>query len=237
MKKTSYTWCIFYLDNKYWTMVNKELKDKGYKDIKAVIPTLSILKKRQKGKDIIEEVPILFNYGFIRIPTEKAYSRPFLNKLKKQIIGIHSFVKSLETMHSRKLRKRIDNAEDFDDFSIVASVPYEEVRRFKRLAKKNKIYTKKEITSLKIGSYVTLRGYPFEGINATVEDINLTTNKITLVLYPESGRMVVKLPFDNVVYSIYHNYDENKLYANQRDFNPNQISAESINNIMDIRQY
>ena len=105
------------------------------------------------------------------------------------------------------------------------------------MAKKNKIYTKKEITSLKIGSYVTLRGYPFEGINATVEDINLTTNKITLVLYPESGRMVVKLPFDNVVYSIYHNYDENKLYANQRDFNPNQISAESINNIMDIRQY
>lgn len=237
MKKTSYQWCIFHMDNKYWPKIKDELKDKGYRNIKVVIPTVSILKKRQKGKDIIEEVPILFTYGFIRIPTEKAYSRVFLNKLKKQIIGIHSFVKSLETMHPKRLKRRVDNAEDFDDFSIVATVPYSEVRRFKRISKKNKIYSKSEITSLKIGTYVTLRGYPYEGISATVEDINLTTQKVTLTLYPENGKMVVKLPMENVVYSIYHNFDENKLYSNDREFDSNTISAEGIEGIMDLKQY
>lgn len=236
-KNTSYTWCIFYLDNKLWKTIEKDLKDKGYKNVKVVIPTLSVLKKRQKGKDIVEEVPLLFNYGFIKLPTEKAFSRVFLNKMRKKIIGIHSFVKSLESIHPKKLKKRVDNYEDFDDFSIVSTVSYSEVRRFKRISKKNKMYTKKEITSLKIGSYVTLRGYPFEGISATVEDINLTTNKVTLILYPEGGKMKVKLPLENVVYSVYQDFNENKLYANEREFNVNQITAESIDSFIDLKQY
>ncbi|MEG1415381.1 MAG: hypothetical protein RSC49_02135 [Clostridium sp.] len=237
MKKISYQWVIFHMDNKYFSTINNELKDKGYKHIKAVIPTVSILRKRQKGKDIYEEVPILFSYGFMKMPTEKAYSRRFLTELRKNITGIHSFVKSLETMHPGKLRKRVDNAEDFDDFSIVATVSASEVRRFRRLSKQNKKYTQDSIINLEIGSYVVLRGYPFEGVSATVLDVNLTEGTVKLLLYPEGGKMQVKLPLENAIYSIYHDYNEEKLYSNQRDFNPNDIMQEDIDTILEKRQY
>lgn len=214
MKHISYQWVIFHLDSKYYKTINQELKDKGFKHIRAVIPTISILKKRYKGKDIYEEVPILFNYGFMKMPTEKAFSRVFLNKLKKSISGIHSFVKSLESMHPKKKRARIDNAEDFDDFSIVATVPYKDVRRFRRLSKQNNIYSADELVSIPIGSYVILKGYPFEGVPANVLDINMSTKRVKLLLYPEGGNMVINLPLENVIYSIYTNFNENKLYAN-----------------------
>lgn len=232
MKHISYRWVLFHLDSKYYKSINKELKDKGFKHIKAVIPTLSILKKRQKGKDIYEEVPILFNYGFIKMPTEKAFSRVFLNKLRKSIMGIHSFVKSTETMHSRKKRARIDNAEDFDDFSIVATVDYKDVRRFRRLSKKNSIYTVEELSNIPIGSYVMLRGYPFEGIPATVLEVNLSTRRIKVLLYPEGGNMKVDVPLENVVYSIYHNYDESKLYANNTLEYSEKVTEDNINDFI-----
>ena len=79
MKRIPYSYCIFYIERKYYQNINKELKEKGYKKVRAIIPTINVLKKTAKGKMIFEEVPILFNYGFIKMPTELAYSRPFLN--------------------------------------------------------------------------------------------------------------------------------------------------------------
>lgn len=205
-------WCIFHLDLKTFSTIEKDLKKNGY-NIKVSIPTVSILKKRSKGKDIYEDVPLLFTYGFMRLTAEQAYSRHFLRKLKSDIPGIMSWVMSLEPMHRKRKRKRVDS-EEFDDYSIVATVPKEDVIRFKRYSKQNRVYHSDEITNLKIGDYIVLRGYPFEGIDATVKNIDLTTRKATLVLYPNNGKMVIKLPLDHVVYSIYHNYDEDKLWAN-----------------------
>lgn len=213
MKHISYQWVLFYIDSKNYMYINKELKDKGFKHIRAVVPTVSILRKRKKGRDIYDKVPILFNYGFMKMPTDKAFSRIFLNNLKKSISGIHAFVKSPESLHKKKKRIRIDT-EDFDDFSIVATVKYEDVRRFRKLSKLNQVFSNDNIVTVPIGSYVILKGYPFEGIPATVLDINLLTNKATLLLYPEGGKMKVNLPLDNVLYSVYSNYDENKLYSN-----------------------
>ena len=79
MKRIPYSYCIFYIERKYYQNINKELKEKGYKKVRAIIPTINVLKKTAKGKMIFEEVPILFNYGFIKMPTELAYSRPFLS--------------------------------------------------------------------------------------------------------------------------------------------------------------
>lgn len=115
-KRIPYSYVIFYLERKYYHLIKKELKEKGYENIKVIIPTLDILKRTVKGKMVFESVPILFNYGFMRMPTENAFSRPFLNKLKRNISGIRTFLKSTETMHERKKKVRIDNAEDFDDF-------------------------------------------------------------------------------------------------------------------------
>lgn len=41
---------------------------------------------------------------------------------------------------------------------------------------------------------------------------------------------------DNVIYSVYQNYDPDKLYANSQDYDPNEITSESIDKIMDFRR-
>lgn len=236
MKHTSYSYCIFYIEKKYCHTINKELKEKGYKNIRAITPTLNILKKTAKGKMIFEEVPILFDYGFIKMPTELAYSRPFLNKLKRSITGIRAWLKSTETLHSRKKKRRIDNSEDFDDFSLVATCSRKEVRRFKRLAKESKKFSVDDLMNIKIGDYLVLKGYPYDGVDATVLEIDHINKRVQLLLYPEMGKMEIWLPFDNVIYSVYQNYDADKLYCNSTDFDPNQITSESIENIMDFRR-
>lgn len=236
MKRIPYSYCIFYIERKYYQNINKELKEKGYKKVRAIIPTINVLKKTAKGKMIFEEVPILFNYGFIKMPTELAYSRPFLNKLKRSILGIRTWLKSTETLHERKKKARIDNSEDFDDFSLVATCTRNDVKRFKRMAKEGKKYSVDDLMNVKIGDYLVLKGYPYEGIDATVLGIDHINKMVQLLLYPEMGKMEIWLPFDNVIYSVYQNYDPDKLYANSQDYDPNEITSESIDKIMDFRR-
>lgn len=129
--KTPYVYCIFRLDRKFYKRINSDLKNRGYKNVKAIIPIISVLKKSRKGSNEYEDVPLLFNYGFIRMKPEKAFDRYYLNKLKKDIPGILSFLKSLDYRPKRK-RLRVDNAEDFDDYSVVATITREEVKKIQK---------------------------------------------------------------------------------------------------------
>lgn len=235
-KHTPYSYCIFYLERKYCDKINKELKEKGYDQIKAIIPMVNVLRKTTKGKMVFEEVPVLFNYGFMRMPTKLAFSRPFLNKLRRNISGIRTWLRNTETMHSRKKKVRIDNAEDFDDFSLVATCSRKEVRRFKRIARENKKFSVDDLVNVKPGDYLVLRGYPYEGVDATVLEVDHLYKRVKVLIYPEMGRMEVWLPFDNVIYSVYLNHDPDKLYANSGEYDPNQITNEAIDSIMRYRR-
>ena len=234
--KTKYVYAICYIERKYFHLINQELKDNGYHHIRAIVPTIRVLRKAIKGKLNFEEVPILFNYGFIKMPAEKAFSRPFLNKMKRQISGIRAFLKDTQTIFPRKKRARIDNAEDFDDFSIVATCPREEVNRFRRLARENKKFSVEDIANIKIGDYIVLKVYPYEGVDATILDINLAQKTVKLMLYPEHGKMEITLPYDHVLYSVYANYDEDKLYANSREYDQNTITEEAIEQTLNNRR-
>lgn len=219
MKGTPYVYCICRLDKKYFKYLNQDLQSRGYKRIKAIIPSIRLLRSTKKGKNNFTEVPLLFNFGFIRMKSEKAFDRNFLNKLKREIPGIHGWVRSLDYMHPKKKKLRIDNAEDWDDFSIVATVTKEQVRYYKNIAKQNRIYSMEDTASIRIGSFLSLRGYPFEGLDARVEDFNLTTKIVTLTLFPEKGGIVIRVPMDNVLYSIYEDYDEDRMESyNEYDF-------------------
>lgn len=236
MKRTKYVYAICYIERKYFHLINQELRDNGYHHIRAIVPTVKVLRKAIKGKLNFEEVPILFNYGFIKMPAEKAFSRPFLNKMKRQISGIRAFLKDTQTIFPRKKRARIDNAEDFDDFSIVAICPRSEVNRFRRLARENKKFSVEDIANIKIGDYIVLKVYPYEGVDATILDINLTQKTVKLMLYPEHGKMEITLPYDHVLYSVYANYDEDKLYANSREYDQNTITEEAIEQTLNNRR-
>lgn len=235
--KTSYVYCIFRLGRKFYKRINKDLISRGYKHVKAIVPTISVLKKSRKGKNEYEDVPLLFNYGFIRMRSDKAFDRYYLNKIKRDIPGILSFMKSLDHKPKRK-RLRIDNAEDFDDYSVVATISRDEVIRYKHMAKANKIYSVDDITRVGIGDYVILRGYPFEGIPAILLESNLNTKKMLVKLYPETdGNLEIEVPMENVLYSAYHESDEYKLYSTDFEKDISQIPDGSTEELLMNRQY
>lgn len=221
-------YCIFYIERKFYKTINEELKAKGYTGIRAIVPEVKILKKAIKGKTYYEEVPVLFNYGFMRMPTELAYSRVFLRKLRKDITGIRTWLKSTQTMFPKKKKRRIDNAEDFDDFSMVATCSKAEVRRFRKIARANKKYSLEEIAKLKPNDYVVLNIYPYEGVEAIIKKVNKRDKTVTLNLYPRMGSMEVTIPLDHVLYSIYHNYDPEALFINPLEVDPNRITSEGV---------
>ena len=223
-----YVYCIFYIERKFYRKINDELKAKGYKKIRAIVPEVKILKKAIKGKTYYEEVPVLFNYGFMRMPTELAFSRTFLRKLRRDISGIRTFLKSTCTMFPRKKKRRIDNADDFDDFSMVATCSKQEVRRFRKIARANRRYSLEDLAKLKAGDYVTLNIYPYEGVDAVIKKVNKKDKTVTLNLYPRMGNMEVTIPIDHVLYSIYHNYDPETLFINPLEVDPNRITEEGL---------
>lgn len=231
-----YVYCICRI-TKFWKDINYDLSKRGYKGIKAYIPYVNVLKSTRAGKNTYTEVPLLFNYGFIKMKTEKAYDRQFLKRLRKDIPGIMGWMYSPETMHERKKRVRIDESYTFDDFSMVATVSREEVKYYKDLSKRNQIFSRDDIVNLKIGDYITLRGYPFEGIGAQVEEVNLSTKMIKVILYPNNGSLVVSLPLDNILYSIYNDYDENKLRAADIELDVNQIPDNAVDKLLTLKQY
>lgn len=226
--KYHYTYAICRLDSKYWKSIHKDLLDRGYSNIRPVIPVVKIPKRTKKGQNSYDEVPYLFNYGFIKMTTEKAFDRQFLRRVKQDIPGILGWLQDTSSMHPRKQRKRIDNAEDFDDFSKVATVSREQVRYYKRLSKTSCIYSKDDILNIHIGSYIVLHGYPFEGMGAEVVDINFNTKMISLSLIMERGSLNIQLPIDQVAYSIYNDFDEDNLLTKEDVVDINSIPEEVI---------
>lgn len=231
MKRPPYTYAICRLDHKFWPYINQELKDRGYKHIRAIIPVVKVPLRSKAGHNDYKEVPLLFNYGFIRMSTEKAFNRQFLRKLKTQIPGITGWVHNTVTMHPRRQRKRIDNTEDWDDFSQVATVKKSDIKFYRRMARSKNIYSKADVINLKIGEYITLHGYPFEGMGAQVLDINLTTKYISLGIPMGKGNIEVQMPLDQVLYSIYNDYNEEEFInqsENKNIENYGDLSGESM---------
>lgn len=230
-------YCIFYLEKDYYTKINEDLKSQGYSNIRAIIPTVRILRKIVHGREVYEEVPLLFNYAFMRMSKDKACSREYMNKLKRDIPGIRNWLKSNNTLAPKKIKKRVDNIDIFDDFSLVATATKKEVRYFQRLSRKNKRFSLSDLMNISIGDYIILNGYPYEGVDATVLDINHNTKMIKLLLYPNVGKMEVTLPFDQVIYTVYSNYDPDSLRSSDNEVDMSTITEESINKVLDLRQY
>ena len=237
-RRKKYVYCIFYLEKKLYRGIKEQLQAAGYAQLKAIVPMVKVLKKTVKGKMVYEEEPILFNYGFIKMPTKFAFSRSFLNKVKKQIPGIHHWLKDTETLHPKKKKARIDNAEDFDDFSLVATCPRKDVRRFMKIAQENQNYSVDDLVKIQPGNFVQLTGYPYEGMSAKILAVDFEEREVTLSMHTLMGHsMEMKLPFDNVIYSVYKNYDPDVIYAPFLDKDPNSITEESIENLLNRKRY
>lgn len=213
-KKAPYVYCICRIDTKFWKGINSSLQERGYSDIKCFVPTVQVLLSSKDKKHQYKDVPLLFNYGFIRMRSTKAYNRQFLRELSQNVQGISGFLKSLDYMHPKKLRRRIDNAEDWDDFSKVATVSRKEFKYYQGLAKANQIYHLSDV-AVKAGETVILKKYPFDGLRAKVLDFNFSNKTVMVEIYPGNGSVIkLQLPLDNILYTPYDNYDEDNLLVN-----------------------
>lgn len=235
--RKKFVYCIFYLE-KYFHNTQKQLQEAGFHKLKAIIPMVKILKKTIKGKMQFVEEPVLFNYGFIKMPSEFAYDRQFLNKVKKSVPGIHHWLRDTDTLHPKKKRRRIDNAEDWDDFSLVATCPRKDVRRFLKISRENQQYSLDDFVKVTPGTFVQLKGYPYDGMNATVKKVDHTTRTVELDMVTlMGGSLTLTLPFDNVIYSVYKDYDPDVIYASFLDMDMNQVTEEGIQKLLERKQY
>lgn len=234
---TKYLYCIFYLNSKKWKDINEQISSLGIKNIKAIIPTVKILRKTSRGKMIFTEEPVLFNYGFMRIPRKLVYSRSYMSKLKKKIPGIHSWLRNTETLHSRKKKARIDNVDDFDDFSLIATVSRKEVMNFIKISKENKKYSLDDLVNIKPGDFVQLKGYPYEGVEATVKKVDYNSRVVNVETFVLNGVMNLTLPFDNILYSVYLNYDPDVIQASNLNYDPDSITQDKIDKVIQKKRY
>lgn len=225
-KRAPYVYCVCRVDTKTWKTINDSLKERGYINIKCFVPTVQVLSRSKGHKQEYKEIPMLFNYGFIRMNSRLAYNRQFIRQLTREIPGIVSFLKSLDYMHPKKLRKRIDNAEDWDDFSKVAIVSKKDIKYYKKLSKSNQIYHLSDIAN-KSGDMIILRKYPFDGLLAKVLDFSFTNKTVRVEIYPGQGSIIqLQLPLDNVLYTPYDSYNEDVLLVDKYKLDVDSLSEE-----------
>jgi len=165
----------------------------------------------------------------MKVPTDKIFDRQYMSNMKRSIPGIRGWLKNTETLHrGRGKRPRVDNLDVFDDFSQVARVPRSEVRRFLAITRENSRLKFEDITALHRGDFITLRHYPYIGVDAIVKEIDWEGQRVRLLTYPQTYKILSWLPIELVIYSVYEDFDPKKLLADQQKGDLNRVTNDQV---------
>lgn len=198
-------WCIAYINRDFIHRVEEEMKKYGYK-IDTYIPTVRVLKKKFKGKDIFEFIPLLFNYGFFKVPYEDACNPDYLMELRNRIGCIYGWVKDpAYTINNPHIRRK----DSYDALPASAFASDAEISKLIKTSGEINVYSEEEINKLKVGDYINLKGYPFDNMPAEILNINLHKReiKVSLLLDVVLSK-IVTVSFENVFYTVYQGYDD-----------------------------
>lgn len=211
MARTEGIWLIAHINRDYIESAEAELKQYEYTDIQIYIPTVRILKKNFKNKEIFEFIPLLFNYGFFKVPFDKACQVEYLSLLRQRITCIYGWVKDPIKTVTSSPRLRLDNGNFIDALPKAAVASDAEVSRMITASETFSIYNKEDLDRIKPGSYITLAGYPFENMPAKVIKINHKKKEVKVKLLldtMDSFSQNTIVSFENVFYSVYKNFNE-----------------------------
>ena len=186
MARSKKVWNVIYIDRRYIDPGNLE-KYQGLYDIKISIPTILVLKRVTKGKNDYQEVPYLFNLGFLRVPKNKRYDIDYLCKLRREIPFIMGYLR--DTMLG----------ESGNNYAMVSA---QEINRIIEDANSKSIYDNVEEV-LKIGDVVELTGYPWAGLTAEVISINKEKEKAKVRVKEKTFDITVEIPLYNICYTQY----------------------------------
>ena len=213
-------WCIALIDSKQISTIPRGLTLMGIKH-ELGIPTVRVLRKRFKNKEHFEDVPLMFNYGFIRLPNKVALNKDKLLQIKDRVPGVFSW---MFTNRNKGYQ--------------VETVKKNVVEHFMQLAQNISIFSVNDLDSIKKGDVVTLKGYPFEGLRAEIMDINHKSKKAKVNLFIMDAYRIVTVDFENIFYSIYANFDEaisNNSFENI-EFKNKSLDRFQFKNISDVRK-
>lgn len=184
---------IIYIDRNKFLDTDIEKVEKEY-GIEIVVPVTRVLKGKHRGRNNYEDVPYLFNFGFLRVPKFRRYDIDYLVKLKREIPLLLGF-----------LRDTTLSSQGFN-FAMISS---REVNRIIRDAGQSSIYSEHQEENIKIGDSIKLSGYPFEGLYGVVEKINKEKQNMVISIEISNGApLKITVPFFNIYYTMYH-YDMN----------------------------
>lgn len=230
MAKQPVVWVISYISSKQLPFLERDLnKSKVYRGVKTFIPMVNVLKKKHKGKELFDKVPFLFNYGFFRVPKYFIPNAHFLEKMKKDVGAIYAWVKdpctSTEITYNKPTKYFLHNP------TGVALATQKEIIKLKKSQSYKSIYSAADIDNLYEGKIIILKGYPFDGLEAEVKSINKKKKQVEVRLLLQTSIRTVKVSFDNVFYSIYH---DSYMNTEMRESSLDELKEKynSIDNIL-----
>lgn len=229
-------WVIAYINREFINIAEEELRKYGHTDIEAYIPTVRLLKKKFKNKNIFEFVPLLFNYGFFKVPYYKAVNPDYLMELRHHITCIYAWVKdpakNINSNGKSNLKKNNEGTTRALPMYAIASDT--EVSRMIKTSDSMSIYNSEDLDRFKPGDYIKLEGYPFENMPATIISINKKKGSVKVKLDIGSLVKEVEVSFENIFYSIYKNFDENSRESSTDDlefrYGTNMIDSLTLKN-------
>jgi len=230
-----FSWVIAYVDISHLDRVYKELgRCIEYREIEAYIPTVKILKKTFKGQNYFEDVPLLFNYGFFKIPRKYCLSKTFLDDLKTNISCISGWVQNIAKVNP----SHIDKKATITDRNIYyGTATPEEIKALVEMAYLSSLYDKDDINQLRPGMVIKLVGYPFEGSEVEVVEVIAAKHIVKVKMQMFNVEKVVEVSFDNVFFTIYRNkgYDDTVTLAQSLELNDVNGLNKNMDDVKDAK--
>lgn len=200
MAKEPVKWAIGIIDPKLIFTVERDLlKHRKYNIVSAYIPTIKVLKKQVKGKKHFQTLPLLFNYAFFKVPKYFIPNPHFLEEMKKDVECLLNWARDL-AINKEQGFFTMDN---LYNPARVALAKDGEIERIKEREERQVFYTSEDIKTLKNAKTITLHNYPFEGLPAEVIEVNEGSKYVKVRLLLGSDMSVMKVNFENVLFSIY----------------------------------
>jgi hypothetical protein len=200
-------WLIAYINRDYIDKVDTDLKRFGFEDVKAYIPTVRLIKKQFKGKNQYEDVPLLFNYGFFNVSAFSIRTPGYISKLKDKIPAIYGWVKDpLQAIKSRPALQ-VGNGNSMPN-SDVAMATEEEILTLLKTSEYLSVFSLEEMDRLKEGSFIILKGYPYEGMPAEIVSISKEKKTVKVKLLLETMMAEALVNFENIFYTVYNDFEE-----------------------------
>jgi len=208
MSKDNNIWLIAYVNRDFIKIVEEEIsRYENLNDIEVYIPTIKLLKKKAKGKNVFEELPLLFNYGFFKLPKKKAINKDFLIEMRHRISCIYGWVKDPSTAMTVKPNLNVDNKSSKYALPGNAIATDDEVVRMVSVCNEMSIYDNTDIARVDIGSYIILEGYPFEGVEAKILEIDNNKKEVKVELQIAPIFREARVSFENVFYTVYKGFE------------------------------